>query len=182
MPANLKLRTWLPDEIYSILLQTPTLIPSSLPGAPPDGKLPPVPTQESLAEEFLEDERTNRPRHLIYRFYACGGFWLGENRHVAHFLRSLMNEQLVESIPFIRQVMKARTQYFVPSLYLQTENPRRVHVPSAATLAGAKEKRDKQLVYDELFRALAWQGRDMELLSLWEEAESCMFFSEIVSQ
>ena len=28
-------------------------------------------------------------------------------------------------------------------------------------------------VYNELFRALAWNGRDEEFLSLWQEAEKC---------
>lgn len=29
-------------------------------------------------------------------------------------------------------------------------------------------------VYNELFRALAWNGRDEEFLSLWQEAEKCV--------
>lgn len=29
-------------------------------------------------------------------------------------------------------------------------------------------------VYNELFRALAWDGRDEEFLSLWQEAKSCL--------
>ena len=30
-------------------------------------------------------------------------------------------------------------------------------------------------VYNELFRALAWNGRDEEFLSLWQEAEKCIY-------
>ena len=30
-------------------------------------------------------------------------------------------------------------------------------------------------IYNELFRGLAWHGRDTEFLSLWQEARGCMF-------
>jgi hypothetical protein len=174
VPASLKLRTWLPDELYSILLQTPTQIPSTLPEVSEDGRLPLVPTEEISAEQFLEEERNHRPRQLMYRFYACGGFWLCENLNIVHFLRSFKDKQLLDCVPFVREVMKVRDKYFVPAIYMYTENPRHPKVPSSTTLSAIEERRDLHLVYNELFRALAYQGRDTEFLSLWKEAESCM--------
>jgi len=73
--------------------------------------------------------------------------------------------------------MKIRDNpFYVPSLYLPFENPRSPQVPSSTALEGARARRGLQRVYNELFRALAWKGRDTELLSLWQEAETCTLF------
>jgi hypothetical protein len=64
-----------------------------------------------LAEErikFLEAERNECPRQLIYRFYAGGGFWLCKNEEIETFLRSFSNSSLTEMVPFIRTVLNVR--------------------------------------------------------------------------
>jgi len=81
---------------------------------------------------------------------------------------------LLDVVPFIRQVMKVRDDYFVAPLHLPKENLRELRIPSSSSISGIREKRDVQLVYNELLRPLAWQGRDTEMLSLWEEAEGCI--------
>jgi hypothetical protein len=125
VPSALKLRTWLPDEIYSIIQQHPTSINSNLPGLsqylgldttglpqytkldlPPSGAASQLGVNSSLDEDFFEEERENHPRALIYRFYACGGFWLLSNENIARFLQSFENHELIDSVPFIRQVLK----------------------------------------------------------------------------
>jgi hypothetical protein len=112
---NLKLRTLLPDEVYTILLQKPTKIPSSLPGLSAEDRkqrwkqLPLVPESESERESFLEDERNNRPWECMYRFYACGGFWLCETDHICLFLKGFDSLVLGELVPFLRQVLKVFT-------------------------------------------------------------------------
>lgn len=112
--ASLPLRIWLRDEIYSILEQRPTRVPSSLSGIQSvhPTQLPPLPEDEGEREAFLEDEKANRPRDLIYRFYACGGFWLSDFMLIGDFLQSFSAPALVEMVPFLRQVFKALAPIF----------------------------------------------------------------------
>ena len=118
----MKLRTWLPDEIYPILEQRPTRIPSSLPGVElerreyGDRGIPLLPESATERETFLEDERDLRPRDLLYRFFACGGFWLCDNGQIAHFLESFSSSALGDLVPILRQVVKvrARSLFFQP--------------------------------------------------------------------
>ena len=42
----------------------------------------------------------------------------------------------------------------------------------------ASHRKDVVLVYNELFRALAVQGRDIEFLSLWHDARHCTFSND----
>lgn len=66
----------------------------------------PRPAEEKI--EFLEAERNECPRQLIYRFYAGGGFWLCNNEEIVIFLRSFSNSSLIEMVPFIRTVLNVR--------------------------------------------------------------------------
>jgi hypothetical protein len=108
----LKLRTWLPDNIYAILKLRPTGIPSSLPGLkhlPVSNnkvRLPLLPRHWEDRLEYLENERNNHPRELIYRFYACGGFWIASAKDISLFLKAFTPNNLVDAVPFIREVMK----------------------------------------------------------------------------
>jgi hypothetical protein len=68
-------------------------------------RLPLLP-HDPLEHRHLENERNIRPRELIYRFYACGGFWLASVKDIAHFLKAFSADELVEAVPFIREVMK----------------------------------------------------------------------------
>jgi hypothetical protein len=112
LAPNIKLRAWLPDELYEILQQYPTRIPSSIPGIGAEHRtqrwmqLPLLPELEEERETYLEDERNSRPRDLLYRFYACGGFWLSDDAHITHFLKSFRSRALGDMVPFLRVVLK----------------------------------------------------------------------------
>jgi len=69
-------------------------------------QLPLLPALEEEREVFLEDERNNRPRDLLYRFYACGGFWLSNDAHITHFLKSFRSWALGDMVPFLRVALK----------------------------------------------------------------------------
>jgi hypothetical protein len=77
-------------------------MPASLPMLSNESTLP---RSAEKRIEYLEEERNERPRQLIYRFYAGGGFWLCRNEAIARFLRSFSNSSLIEMVPFIRTVL-----------------------------------------------------------------------------
>ena len=139
-------------------------------------QIPPLPESETERELFLENERNLRPRDLLYRFYACGGFWLCEERHITHFLQSFKSWALGDMVPFLRVVLKVSTLHSISNEQLKLEhlvppfntNPRRRLMASPNPTYAIQ-------IYNELFRALAWHGRDTEFLLLWHEAKACTF-------
>jgi hypothetical protein len=172
IPFHLHLRTWLPDRIYSILQQRPLPIPSSLPGLSESNPrkvstyLPPnLPESPEEQEDFLEEESIYHPNILLYRFYACGGFWICSSEDIELFLLSISPKALCQSVPFIRQVLNAKIRHQVPRLEDQDHNFQNL----TKTVDGPSNLGP---VYALLFRALATQGRVQESISLWEECES----------
>jgi hypothetical protein len=163
IPSRLKLRTWLPDEIWSIITRPPARVPSILTGitwgphrTPIPYKLPTLPRSEPETEEFLEEEKLLRPIHLMYRFYASGGFWLCNPLQISIFMQSFWSETVAEMLPFLRSVIKAKFQ-------LDIRNEVEMD-------GGDKIRLEYQYIFAELFRALALQGRDHDFIALWEEA------------
>jgi hypothetical protein len=94
------------------------MIPSSLPGIAAENhehqwlQLPSLPDTTTEREAFLEEERRNRPRDFIYRFYACGGFWLCTFHEIAIFLRGFDSPELGRMVPFLREVLRVFLSFF----------------------------------------------------------------------
>jgi len=110
--------TNIPDIVWFVLSREPSPIPSSLPGIDPSLRskpyvtLPAPPEQAWELRRFLQNERFERPRDFLYRFWACDGFVLCNPRHIRVFLCAFDYLTICDFIPFLRTCLKAFAPHF----------------------------------------------------------------------
>jgi len=105
--------TNIPDIVWFVLSREPSPIPSSLPGIDaslrdkPSVTLPAPPKQAWELRRFLQNERFERPRDFLYRFWACDGFVLCNPKQIRMFLYAFDYLTICDFVPFLRTCLKA---------------------------------------------------------------------------